>query len=159
MKSTMRPATVALLAIGLCTAQNGVHRLTLNDLVSVEPIGDTALSPDGKTIALVRESQIFLLSSEGGWPVVLTSSAGSKSGLTWSPDSRKIAFASGGSIWSVNADGGQPRRLTRALSGEGDPRQAGDRAPQWSPKGRWVLFETGRRGHDSINIVAEDGEI
>jgi dipeptidyl aminopeptidase/acylaminoacyl peptidase len=159
MKSTLHRAAIALLTIGLCAAQNSTHRLTLNDLVSVEPIGDTALSPDGKTIALAREGQIFLLPSEGGWPTALTSSAGNKSGLSWSPDSRRIAFASGGSIWSVNAEGGQPRRLTRALPGEGDPRQSGDRAPQWSPKGRWILFETGRRGRDSINIVAEDGEI
>jgi dipeptidyl aminopeptidase/acylaminoacyl peptidase len=153
----MKHAAAALIALTLY-AQNATHRLTLIDLLSVEPIGDTALSPDGKSIALVREGQISLLASEGGWPVTLTSAAGSKSGLTWSPDSRKIAYSSGGSIWSVNADGGQPKRLTHALPGEGDPRQAGDRAPQWSPKGRWILFESGRRGHESINVVSDDGD-
>lgn len=35
------------------TAQEGGH-LTLQDLLSVEPIGESALSPDGKTIALTR---------------------------------------------------------------------------------------------------------
>ena len=147
-------AFVALLAF----AQPPAQRLTLNDLLSVEPIGDTALSPDRKTIALVRDGQIFLLPSEGGWPVALTSAAGGKSGLTWSPDNRKIAYASAGSIWTVNAEGGQPKRLTRAIPGDGDPRQSGDRAPQWSPKGRWILFETGRRGHNSINVVSDDGD-
>jgi dipeptidyl aminopeptidase/acylaminoacyl peptidase len=153
----IRYAATALIALTLY-GQNATHRLTLSDLLSVEPIGDTALSPDGKSIALVRESQISLLPSEGGWPVVLTSVAGGKSGLTWSPDSRKIAYSSGGSIWSVNADGGQPKRLTRTLPGEGDPRQSGDRAPQWSPKGRWILFESGRRGHNSINVISDDGD-
>ena len=53
------------------------HRLTLGDIVSVEGIGETALSPDGKMIAIVRAGQIALrLSSEGGWPVTLTVSTG-----------------------------------------------------------------------------------
>lgn len=95
--------------------------------------------------------------SEGGWPVTLTSTAGAKSGLSWSPDGRWIAYASSGSIWSVPASGGAPRRLTRSLPGEGDPRTSGDRAPQWSPDGRWILYETGRRGHDSLMVVSANG--
>ena len=43
--------------------------------------------------------------------------------------------------------------------GPGDPRQAADRAPQWSPKGRWILFETGRRGHNNLMVVSEDGMV
>jgi len=133
------------------------HRLTLEDIVSVEGIGDSAVSPDGKTIAIVRAGQIALLSSEGGWPVTLTVSTGGKSGLSWSPDGRKIAFSSQGSVWTVPVTGGQPTRLTRALPGEGDPRQAGDRGPHWSPKGNWILFETGRRGHQDLVVVSDDG--
>ena len=133
------------------------RRLTLEDLLSVEPIGETALSPDGKTIAFNREGQIVLMPSAGGWPVTLTSSAGGKSGLSWSPDGKFIAFASQGSIWTVAVTGGQPRRLTRSLPGEGDPRQSSDRDPHWSPKGGWILFETGRRGHGDLAVVSEDG--
>ena len=133
------------------------HRLTLEDLLSAEPIGDAALSPDGKTFALTRAGQIDLLPAEGGWPVTLTSSVGAKSGLNWSPDSRAIAYASQGSIWTVAVDGGPPKRLTHAYPGEGDPRQASDRAPQWSPKGRWILFQTGRRGHEDLVVISEDG--
>ncbi len=61
-------------------AQEG-GRFTLQDLLSVEPIGESALSPDGKTIALTRAGQIVLLPAEGGWPVPLTSAQGGKSGL------------------------------------------------------------------------------
>jgi dipeptidyl aminopeptidase/acylaminoacyl peptidase len=132
-------------------------RFTLEDIVSVEPIGQTALSPDGKTVAMVRGGQMLLLPAEGGWPITLTTSPGGKSGLSWSPDGSRIAYASQGSIWTLAVKGGQPRRLTRALPGEGDPRQSGDRDPQWSPKGRWILFETGRRGHGDLMIVSEDG--
>lgn len=132
-------------------------RLTLEDLLSAEPIGQTALSPDGKTFAFVRDGQIVLMPSSGGWPVTLTSTAGGKSGLSWSPDGSTIAFASAGSIWSVAVSGGAPKRLTFAAPGSGDPRTAGDRDPQWSPKGKWILYETGKTGHNGLMVVRGDG--
>jgi dipeptidyl aminopeptidase/acylaminoacyl peptidase len=137
-------------------AQEGGH-LTLQDLLSVEPIGESALSPDGKTIALTRSGQIVLLPAEGGWPVPLTSTQGGKSGLAWSPDGKRIAYASQGSIWVVSASAGTPHRLTNAPAGGGDPRQATDRAPRWSPDGRWILFQSGRRGINSLLVVSADG--
>jgi dipeptidyl aminopeptidase/acylaminoacyl peptidase len=152
-----------LFLVGLClgvanAALGAAARLTLEDLLSVEPIGQTALSPDGKTFAFVRSGQIVLMPSTGGWPVTLTSTAGGKSGLTWSPDGSVIAFASGGSIWSVPVSGGAPKRLTStAPASGGDPRTAGDRAPQWSPKGKWILYESRKRGHNSLMVVRDDG--
>jgi dipeptidyl aminopeptidase/acylaminoacyl peptidase len=148
-----------LLTIAFSTeshAQEGGH-LTLQDLLSVEPIGESALSPDGKTIALTRSGQIALLPSEGGWPVLLTSTQGGKSSLAWSPDGKRIAYASQGSIWVVAASGGAPHRLTNAPAGGGDPRQATDRGPRWSPQGRWILFQSGRRGTNSLLVVSADG--
>src|SRR5579862_8961218 len=108
----MRTFSILLTACGILAAQT--HRFTLEDLVSVEPIGETALSPDGKTFAMTRNGQIVLMPAEGGWPVTLTSSTGGKSGLSWSPDGRAIAFASQGGIWTVSVAGGAPRRLTSA---------------------------------------------
>src|SRR5579872_957330 len=151
----MRTTLLFLAACGLLVAQG--HRLTLEDLLSAEPIGETALSPDGKTFAMTRGGQIVLMPSEGGWPVTLTSNAGGKSGLSWSPNGRTIAYASQGNIWAVPVAGGTPRRLTTSAAGPGDPRQSADRAPQWSPKGHWILFETGRRGHHNMMVVSEDG--
>src|SRR5258706_1164836 len=144
---------------GLLTASPPpeTRRLTLEDLLSVEPVGETALSPDGKAFAMTRAGQIVLMPAEGGWPVTLTSIAGAKAGLNWSPDGRLLAYASQGSIWIVPAAGGVPKRLTSAAAGGGDPRQAADRLPQWSPKGKWILFETGRRGHNNLMVVSDDG--
>jgi dipeptidyl aminopeptidase/acylaminoacyl peptidase len=149
-----------IVSLALCTclaAQS--HRLTLEDLVSPEPVGESVLSPDGRTFAMTRSGQIALMPSSGGWPVTLTSTAGAKSGLSWSPDGRSIAFASQGGIWVVSSSGGTPRRLTNAAPGPGDPREASDRQPQFSPKGRWILFETGRRGHNNLMVVSEDGMV
>ncbi|WP_213807130.1 S9 family peptidase [Granulicella sp. dw_53] len=136
-------------------AQEG--HLTLQDLLSLKPVIESTLSPDGKTVALTRDGQIVLLPTQGGWPVQLTSTQGEKSGLDWSPDGKRIAYASQGSIWIVSANGGTPHRLTNAPGGAGDPRQATDRAPRWSPQGRWILFQSGRRGVNSLLVVSDDG--
>jgi dipeptidyl aminopeptidase/acylaminoacyl peptidase len=138
-------------------AQTNV-RLTLQDILSPDGIGESALSPDGKTIALTRGGQVVLLPVEGGWPVTLTSTPGGKSGVAWSPDGKELAFVCQGGIWVVPIAGGSPRRLTNASPGGGDPRQATDRAPEWSPKGRWILFQSGRRGYNSLLVVSSDGE-
>jgi len=138
-------------------AQSDVH-LTLQDILSSDGIGESALSPDGRTFALTRGEQIVLLTSEGGWPITLTSTQGGKSGIAWSPDGRELAYVSRGNIWVVSATGGEPRQLTNAPPGRGDPRRAGDRNPRWSPKGRWILFESGRRGTDGLFVVSSDGE-
>ncbi len=150
-------AVCNILIAGRANAQT--HRLTLDDLLSVEPIGETALSPDGKTFAMARGGQIVLMPSEGGWLVTLTSTTGGKSGLSWSPDGRTIAYSSAGSIWTVAASGGSPKRLTHAYPGPGDPRTAADRDPQWSPAGKWILYETGRTGRNSLMAVSQDGTV
>ncbi|QHN02901.1 S9 family peptidase [Granulicella sp. WH15] len=148
------------LALAACTLPTFAQgKLTLQDLLSTEPIGETALSPDGKSIAFTRNGQIVLMPADGGWPAAVTSTLGGKSGVSWSPDGKMLAYASQGSIWVVNAVGGAPRRLTNAPAGGGDPRQSADRAPVWSPKGRWILFQTGRRGTNSLMVVSDDGNV
>jgi dipeptidyl aminopeptidase/acylaminoacyl peptidase len=149
-------ALYALSALQLSAAERPAH-LTLEDLASAEGLQQPVLSPDGKTFAVAWQGQIVLVSSAGGWPTPLTTTASGKSGLEWSPDGRTIAYASGGAIWSVAADGGQPVRLSEGLRGGGDPRTATDRSPHFSPNGDWVLFETGRRGNSDLAVVSKDG--
>jgi len=155
----MRTLTALFLAITATalSANGGRAHVTLDDLVSVEQIGSPVLSPDGRQFALVQGGQILLMPSDGGWPATLTTTAGGKAELAWSPDGAAIAYASQGSIWTVPARGGAPRRLTQAAAGGGDPRQSSDRAPRWSPKGGWILFETGRRSNNDIMVVSDDG--
>jgi dipeptidyl aminopeptidase/acylaminoacyl peptidase len=139
-------------------AQDGAH-LTLQDLVSGEPIGETALSPDGTTLAISRDDQIALMPATGGWPEPITSTVGHKAGIDWSPDGKRLAFASQGGIWVVSTNGGVPKRLSNASPGPGDPRTSTDRSPRWSPNGHWILFESGRRGGSSLLVVSADGNV
>jgi dipeptidyl aminopeptidase/acylaminoacyl peptidase len=145
----------------LLLAATALHaqQLTLQDLVSTEPIGETILSPDGTTFAIVRNGQIDIMPSNGGWPQPLTTTLGGKAGLSWSTDGKKIAYASQGSIWVVPVSGGSPKRLTNAPSGSGDPRFAADSSPHWSPQGHWILFTSGRRGNSDLMVVREDGNV
>ncbi len=157
MKISMRQL-ISLTAVLLLAAPSlHAQHLTLQDLVSTEPIGEASLSPDGTTLAIVRNGQIDLMPATGGWPEPLTSTIGGKAGLSWSPDGKKIAFVSQGSIWVVPVYGGAPRRLTNAPPGPGDPRSAADSAPHWSPKGHWILFTSGRRGNSDLMAVSDDG--
>jgi dipeptidyl aminopeptidase/acylaminoacyl peptidase len=120
---------------------------------------ETRLSPDGKSLATTYNGQIALMPAGGGWPTQLTSTAGAKSGFTWSSDSKQLTYVSQGSIWVVSIAGGAPRQLTSAKLRPGDPPQSTDRFPQWSPKGRWILFVSGRRGSNDLMVVSEDGTV
>lgn len=155
-----RLSACSLLIAAIACAAHGVPKpasLTLEDLVEAQGVQAPALSPDGKWFALPWQGQIVLTTSSGGWPIPLTSTTGGKTALDWSADGQSLAYASGGAIWTVPSSGGQPVRLTGGARGAGDPRRAADSAPQWSPKGGWILFETGRRGNGDLALVSRDG--
>jgi dipeptidyl aminopeptidase/acylaminoacyl peptidase len=150
---------VGALVVGQASQEPPRASLTFEDLASIPQLGAPVLSPDGAQFAIVRDGQIALLPSEGGSPALLTTTQGGKSGLAWSPDARTMAFVSQGSIWIVPAAGGAPVRLTDSRPGPGDPRNAADRQPSWSPDGRWILFESGRRGNTDLFVVSADGRV
>ncbi len=75
-----------------------------------------AWSPDGRTIAFLRESEVFLIPAAGGAQRRLTTAAGD--GLAWSSDARMLALSDGDannaslSLYTVTLETGQRRRLT-----------------------------------------------
>lgn len=83
---------------------------------------NTAISPDGSTIAFTYKGDIFTVPATGGAAFQLTSGAAYDSSPVWSPDSKTIVFSSDreGSpdIYAVDAKGGTPRRITTASGTE-----------------------------------------
>jgi dipeptidyl aminopeptidase/acylaminoacyl peptidase len=150
-------AVVVLFAPSLFGQQR--RPITLEDLVSLgSSFGrEGALSPDGRHFAVVEQGQIALLPVDGEPAVPITSTPGAKSEVSWSPDGSKLAFVNAGQIWVVSVSGGEPVKLTNDPAGPGDPRGATDHLPKWNPKGRWILYESGRKGWDELYVVSEDG--
>ncbi len=95
--------------------------LTFDDFIKIQRVSDPQPSPDGKRIAFVitvmdREanrgnSDVWIVSADGGTPRRLTAAPGADNNPRWSPDGKKIAFIStrGGSpqIWMISPDGGE----------------------------------------------------
>jgi dipeptidyl aminopeptidase/acylaminoacyl peptidase len=152
--------TLALVGSTLAAGQPvaDYKRITLEDLAAVASPSGYVLSPDGSRFAIIQGGQIALQPVAGGPSNLLTTTAGAKSELAWSPDGSILSFVSMGAIWVVEASAGEPRKLTAGGAGPGDPRTATDRNPKWNPKGRWILYESGRHGRTELNVVSEDGK-
>jgi dipeptidyl aminopeptidase/acylaminoacyl peptidase len=108
-----------------------------------------AWSPDGSTIAFVRENSIWTMRRDGSAPRQVTAGQVVDRQPAWSPDGRTIAFARNGAILVVDAAGGEPRPLASG------PFYALN--PSWSPDGRVLVY-----AHDSgtgafLTVVQSDG--
>jgi Tol biopolymer transport system component len=120
---------------------------------------DPDVSPDGRRIVFQQEGEgvdeIWVVDADGSHLTRLTHpvpgclpDGGTCDGEpAWSPDGKRIAFSrdtvneandeENKGIWVMNADGTGTRQLTQLdLPGQGF-----DRAPQFSPDGRMLVFE------------------
>ncbi len=115
-RSGAQPKAVTVLATSGAD-ENDWNRTNLSREVS-----EAALSPDGKTIAMVARGEIFLRSTSEGRPTRrVTSTIGRERDLAWSPDNTKLYF--------VSDDTGVPRLYvaTVELSREDlQPRKEGE---------------------------------
>jgi dipeptidyl aminopeptidase/acylaminoacyl peptidase len=148
-------------SIGVLYAQANasVPVLTIDDLLSVNVReGASLLSPDGEYFATTQRGQVVTVPVHGGEPKTLTNTPAAKSELSWSHDSHNIVYVSQGDIWTVSASGGEPLRLTHNPAGPGDPRGATDHHPLWNPNGKWILYQSGRKGFNELYVVSDDGK-
>jgi tricorn protease len=67
-----------------------------------------------------------------------------------SPDGKRALFGAHGEIFTVPAQFGNVRNLT-GTSG------VHERAPKWSPDGKWIAYISDRSGEDEIYRMAQDG--
>ena len=139
--------------------EQGEESLSLQRLYMTRQVGDTAWSPDGKSIVFVSNISgrynLWLVPSEGGWPTQLTVSDQRQTHPTWSPDGKWIAYQSdydGDEQWDiffVSPKTGQVVNVTRT-------REVSEESPTWSPDGRYLAYMVKPKTSSSYEIDVFD---
>ena len=139
--------------------EQGEESLSLSRLYMTRLVGDTAWSPDGKTIVFVSNitgrNNLWLVPAEGGWPTQLTVSDQRQAHPTWSPDGKWIAYQSdydGDEQWDiffVSPKTGQVVNITKT-------REIAEENPTWSPDGRYLAYMVKPKTSSSYEIDVFD---
>ncbi len=91
-------------------------------------------------IVFTYEDDLWLVSSQGGTAVRMTSHPGTEQYAKFSPDGKWIAFTGeydgGRDVYLIPASGGEPKRLTF--------HPADDDVVEWKPDGKAILFRSKR---------------
>ena len=133
--------------------------LSMEKLYMTRIVGDTAWSPDGKTVAFVSNisgrQNLWLVPSEGGWPTQLTISDQRQTQPAWSPNGKWIAYISdhdGDEMWDiflVSPKTGQVINLTHT-------REIAEDNPSWSPDGRYLAYTVRTKTSSVVEIDIYD---
>jgi dipeptidyl aminopeptidase/acylaminoacyl peptidase len=117
--------------------------LSIEKLYTTRQVGGSTWAPDGKTVAFVSNlsgrNNLWLVPSDGGWPMQLTVSDQRQTSPTWSPDGKWIAYMSdydGDEQWDiflVSPKTGQVVNLTNT-------REVAEESPTWSYDGRNLAY-------------------
>ena len=102
--------------------------------------GTVCYASDGRIVyssAASGAGDIWIMNGDGGNAKQLTSDSGVNDDPMISPDGRYIVFGSNragvSNIWRMNSDGSSPVRLTSG---------SGEKYPQCSPDGKWVVYNS-----------------
>jgi eukaryotic-like serine/threonine-protein kinase len=122
------------------------------------PGGDGIWMPNGDLL-IAHTNEITLIGKDGAHKFA---SIGDQSftiyWLRWSPDNRLLRFTvndpHGDSIWEVNADGSNLHHWLAKWQGEGDIGLG-----NWTPDGKYFVFETFRNGRLDLWAVREKGDL
>ncbi len=128
---------------------HGGRAVTPEDLAKIRIVGEPAMSPDGRHVAVSVTSAdlgddgyiaaIWLVptDADAGEPRQLTAGSKRDTVPVWSPDGSRLLFVSNrdteaGNLWVIPATAGEARRVTELENGAG--------SAVWAPDGRRVVF-------------------
>lgn len=89
---------------GETTKNNGIYKVAadFSSIVRIDPnlsnVSEPSVSPDGKSIAFIRDGKIWVMGIDGSSPTQLNTTATKLHMICWSPDSKYIAVVSSGKI-------------------------------------------------------------
>lgn len=139
MLATLAALTIISLAGSLSLAQTR-RPLQPDDIFEIKNVGDPRISPDGQWIAYTvstldrkedsSDTDIFMVSTDGGAPIKLTASKKPETSPRWSPDGRYLAFLSSRDgkktqVYLLDRRGGEAQAITDYKTGAS--------AIAWSP--------------------------
>ena len=152
----------SLLSSPLALAAEG-RVLTPSDVFSLKDVADPRLSPDGRQVAYTltaldakeddSDTDVYLVSKEGGEPLRMTSSRKSETSPRFSPNGEWIAFLSDREgkkkqVYLLNRKGGEAVKLTRFAADVSDL--------DWSPDSKTLALVVS--DVDPDDEEDEDGE-
>jgi dipeptidyl aminopeptidase/acylaminoacyl peptidase len=160
----VRKTVLYMLMFAVAAVSAQTVKLTIDDLAGGPNPGgfgrgrENLTARNGSFTVAAERGQVVLRPADGSRDKALTDLAKPASELALSPDDRRVAFVSDGQIWVVPTTGGDAVELTHDSAGPGDPRGATDHHPQWNPNGKWILYDSGRKGFNELYVVSEDGK-
>jgi dipeptidyl aminopeptidase/acylaminoacyl peptidase len=130
----------------------------LSLITSVERIRNHRLSPDGKTIAYIKDgetlSDVFMLPATGGWPARISTDRGlvaywDDEVPQWSPDGQYLAFTIDGHIHVASVKSGFPKKITDFTDSAF--------TPKWMPDSRGLIAGVTRKEADQLVLTDKEG--
>jgi len=125
---------LVILALSLPAVAQQMHPFSIHDMLAMDRISDSQVSPDGQWIAFVvrttdleanrGRTDLWLVGRDGAGLRPLTSHPDSDSNPRWGPDSRSVWFLSSRSgssqVWRIAIDGGEATQVTDEPLGVGN---------------------------------------
>jgi Tol biopolymer transport system component len=116
-----------------------------------------AWSADGRDVVfttnLTGRSNLWKVSSSGGWPIQLLTSDERKSGAVWSPDGKWIVFEQdfgrGYDLFAVSRDGGELINITNTA-------EVSETDAHWSPDGHLLAISYRPKTSSTTDIALLD---